>query len=110
MNGKSNRNSKKVPEMRIIVEHIHVFKDTENRIYMPVLPERAGWAKKETKDMACRLLKIMCTLVLSLIMMFAVYVLLAPEAYAERGYIAYGGECLVAAAAGIFTLLILKGD
>lgn len=110
MNAKKKFKSGNVPEMRIIVEHIHVFKDTENRVYMPVLPERTERAEKKTKDKTYRLLRIICTLVFSVCMAISVYLLLAPAAYEQRGYMAYGGECLVAVAAGLFTLIFLKGD
>ena len=110
MNDKSKSKNRKVPEMRIVVEHIHVFKDTEERIYMSVLPKRTGRAKENAENKTYRFLWIICTLLLSVGMMAAVYLLLAPVAYAERGYIAYGGECVVAVAAGLLTLLVLKGD
>lgn len=110
MNGKSKSKNGNVPEMRIVVEHIYVFKDTEERIYLPVLPECAERAKKNAKDKIYRFLWLICVLLISLCMMGVAYLLLAPGAYAERGYMAYGGECLEAMAAGLITLIVLVGN
>lgn len=33
---------------------------------------------------------------------YLIYTLLAPVAYAERGYMAYGGECLISIAMAVF--------
>lgn len=38
---------------------------------------------------------------------YLVYLRLAPLAYAERGYMAYGGECLVGIAAAAFISIFL---
>lgn len=37
----------------------------------------------------------------------ATYIWLAPLAYLERGYEAYGGECLVAVLAGVVTYYLM---
>lgn len=38
---------------------------------------------------------VICKLIISVLAGYAVYALLAPFAYIERGYVAFGGECIL---------------
>lgn len=54
-----------------------------------------------------RLLIAIAKVVASVGFGYLIYLLLAPVAYAERGYMAYGGECVLAIVIGFLMMWVL---
>ena len=96
-----------LPEVRIALERISTGRGDET-LYMPVVRVRRRRKNKRETERTGRVYGFL-QVILSVFMSAAIYMFLAPLAYIERGYMAYGGECFAAAAAGIITYEILKG-
>lgn len=96
-----------LPEVRIALECIVTGREDE-ALYMPVVRVRRRRKNKRKTERTGRIYGFL-QVTLSVLMSVAVYTFLAPLAYIERGYTAYGGECIVAAVAGIAVFELLKG-
>lgn len=94
-------------EVRITLECFHTGRGDE-KLYVPVVRVRR---RRKTKGKTKRAWRVYRFLQIStaVLMAAAVYMFLAPLAYMERGYMAYGGEYFAAAAAGIAVYGIWKG-
>ncbi len=86
-------------KMRDKMERVFFGKDSETGLHMPVLQMRDTMAKAAKRLFRSRA----AVIVVSAVMMTGVYRFCAVLAYLERGYKAYGGECLAAMAAGVLT-------
>ncbi|CUP47599.1 hypothetical protein [Hungatella hathewayi] len=96
-----------LPEVRIALECIVTGREDET-LYMPVVCVRRRRKSKRKAERTGRVYGFL-RVTLSVLMSTAVYTFLAPLAYLERGYVAYGGECIVAIMAGIAVFELLKG-
>lgn len=105
-----NGTEKKVCEMqevRIVVEHIHVYRYPKWRVRMPkvfvrVKPQksRGRWAYRIWTQVACA--------VAAAAVAFEVYIILLPIIHADRMGQAIGGEWMVMALVGLATYCILS--
>lgn len=96
-----------LPEVRIALECIVTGREDET-LYMPVVRIRRRRQSKRNVERTGRIYGFL-RITLSVLMSVATYMFLAPLAYLERGYVAYGGECIVAVIAGIAVFELLKG-
>ena len=96
-----------LPEVRIALECIVTGREDET-LYMPVVRVRRRRQSKRKTERTGRIYGFL-RVTLSVLMSVAVYAILAPLAYMERGYEAYGGECIVAFIAGIAVFEMFKG-
>ncbi len=93
-------------EVRIVVEHIHVYRYPKWRLRMPKVYIRAK--KKKTGRWAYKLWTQVVCAVAALAVAFEAYIIMLPVVYAERaGQAAIGGECLAMVLAGVATYGIL---
>lgn len=96
-----------LPEVRFALECIVTGREDET-LYMPVVRVRRRRQSKRETERTGRIYGFL-RITLSVLMSLAVYMFLAPLAYLERGYMAYGGECIIAVIAGISVFELLKG-
>lgn len=98
---------REMQEVRIVVEHIHVFRYPKWRIRMPKVyirtkPQKPGgrWAYQIWTQVACA--------VAAAAVAFEVYIILLPIIHADRMGQAIGGEWMVMALVGLATYCILS--
>lgn len=96
-----------LPEVRIALERIVTGREDET-LYMPVVRVRRRRQSKRRTERTGWIYGFL-RVTLSVLMSVATYMFLAPLACLERGYMAYGGECIIAAIAGIAVFEFLKG-
>lgn len=95
-----------LPKVRISMECITTGRGAEERLYMPVVHVRRR--RKQEKTQTAGRFYGLIHIILSIMMVAAIYLILSPYAYIERGYQAYGGECIAALAAGLITYQVLR--
>lgn len=106
---KSTKPEKKVSEMRIVVEHIYIYRYPRWRVHMPKLRTRKKEKGRSRARRPHRLWLDFLNAIASFTACVVIYKMLELPALMERGYKNYGGECLAAAVAGMLVFYILKG-
>lgn len=106
MNG-TGKKMGEMQEVRIVVEHIHVYRYPKWRVHMPKMYVRVKtqktpfrWAYRIWTQVACAMAAIAVA--------FELYIIMLPVIHMDRTGQAFGGECLVTALAGVATYWILQ--
>lgn len=106
MNGTEEK-ACKMQEVRIVVEHIHVYRYPKWRVRMPkvfvrVKSQKPGgrWAYRIWTQVACAMAAAAFA--------FETYIILLPAIHADRNGQAIGGEWMVMALVGLATYYILQ--
>lgn len=103
---KMERKERGMQEVRVTLECVYPRRITGWRIYLPTVQVRHKG--KSRKRWAHRVRVELGMVLQALAMAVCSYHVLAYMAYSERGYHAYGGECLAAVVFGVCMYLILK--
>lgn len=104
----TERSMEEMQEVRIRVEHVHVFRIGRERLCVPEVRKRyeKPVPQRRSRRRTRYWFQVMPVLV-ALAVMLGTYGCLAVIALSERGYFAMGGEVFLAAVAGFLTFEVI---
>lgn len=94
-------------EVRIVVEHIHIYRYPKWRVRMPKVYIRTKQQKSRGRWTYQIWTQVACAMV-AMAVAFEAYIILLPVTYAERTGQAIGGEWMVMTIIGLVTYSILS--